>query len=221
MRDTILFDMDMTLINSRPALRVAAQHYFDQRGVQVDAIHTDYSHLYGMHESEFFKYLCQLGGCEYDPSISKWIFEEYTRVAPDHVRAFEGAEELLRQLRKEGFTLVLGTSTVRSKARANFSASGLSIEELFDGFVCGEDVTQAKPSPEIFLLCAQKVGVEPHRCIVVEDALAGVRAAKAAGMPCVCVEYSLPAQRLLAEGADRVVPTLWEVRKAIDELKEQ
>jgi beta-phosphoglucomutase-like phosphatase (HAD superfamily) len=67
---------------------------------------------------------------------------------------------------------------------------------MWDAVVAGENVVHKKPAPDIFLFAAQAIGVEPAACVVVEDAVNGIQAAKAAGMRCVAVAQTFPAERL-------------------------
>jgi len=82
----------------------------------------------------------------------------------------------------------------------------LGIADYFKAVVTGHDVTEGKPSPQVFLLAAQRLGAEPKNCIVVEDAVAGVKAAKSAGMYCVAVSNSHPQEKL--NEADLIVASL-------------
>jgi beta-phosphoglucomutase len=79
--------------------------------------------------------------------------------------------------------------------------------------VTGDDVQRGKPHPEVFLTAAARLSVAPARCVVFEDAVAGVEAAKAGGMRCVAVTFvgHHPTEKLLAAGADVVVPSLVDV----------
>ena len=86
---------------------------------------------------------------------------------------------------------------------------GLVIEGLFQVIVSGREVSEGKPSPQGFLLAAERLNVEPGNCIVIEDAIAGVAAAKRAGMHCIAVTNTHPGESL-AE-ADLIVDTLEEV----------
>ena len=83
---------------------------------------------------------------------------------------------------------------------------GLGIESSFQAIVSGREVTEGKPSPQVFLLAAERLGVEPKDCIVIEDAIAGVTAAKRAGMYCLAVTGTHPRHSLTE--ADLVVDTL-------------
>ena len=90
----------------------------------------------------------------------------------------------------------------------------LDIIDYFHAIVSGREVMEGKPSPQVFLLAAQKLGVMPQNCIVIEDAVAGVTAAKRAGMHCIAVTNTHP-EKSLAQ-ADLVVGTLEVVK--IDDL---
>src|SRR5206468_3056440 len=83
----------------------------------------------------------------------------------------------------------------------------------FAAVVTGDDVKRGKPHPEVFLAAAETLGTEPKRCVVFEDAVAGVEAAKAGGMKCVAVTFvgHHPADKLRAAGADVIVASLEEI----------
>ena len=95
-------------------------------------------------------------------------------------------------------------------------ADGLHLLDVFDVNVCGRDVRHGKPSPDLFLLAADELGVSPTRCVVVEDATAGIEAAKAGGMRAIGVARLDDAAMLRQAGADLVVTTLDSV--AVDPL---
>jgi len=85
----------------------------------------------------------------------------------------------------------------------------LDLGGFFDGIVWGSEVSESKPSPQIYLLTAKRLGAEPKDCIVIEDSPLGVRAAKAAGMRCLAVTNTQLRQAL--EEADKVVDSLEDV----------
>jgi beta-phosphoglucomutase-like phosphatase (HAD superfamily) len=96
---------------------------------------------------------------------------------------------------KYGVKTAIATSADRMKMEINLRETGLPAE-TFDATVNGLQVKHKKPSPEIYLTAAQKLGVEPSRCLVVEDAVNGVQAAKAAGMYCMALTTSFDAEQL-------------------------
>ncbi len=136
-------------------------------------------------------------------------------------------EDLYRAtVREEGVSLLPGVSRLLSEfAAANWPQAvgssappknldlllGLTdIRKYFKSIVSGEDVTRGKPDPEVFLVAAAKLGIDPRQCVVFEDAVAGVAAAKAGGMHSVAVTFvgHHSSDKLLAAGADLVVESL-------------
>lgn len=100
---------------------------------------------------------------------------------------FPNVRELLMVLKEKGIKMALATSA--TKAAAELLAKNLL--EIFETTVFAEDVNHGKPNPEIFLLAAQKLNLQPIECIVFEDAESGVKAAKAGGFYCVAKENRL------------------------------
>jgi beta-phosphoglucomutase-like phosphatase (HAD superfamily) len=113
----------------------------------------------------------------------------------------------LRQIRLDTFAREQGISSPSVRP-------GLTLLEIFDADVSGRDFARGKPDPEIFLTAAHELGVEPANAIVLEDATAGVEAAKAGGMAAIGIARADDAQMLAAAGADIVVASLDDVDKA-------
>jgi beta-phosphoglucomutase-like phosphatase (HAD superfamily) len=102
---------------------------------------------------------------------------------------------LLHECRKAGLLIAVASSADGIKVHANLRKIGLPFE-FWDALVVGEDAQRKKPAPDAFLFAAKKLGVMPLECVVVEDAVNGVQAAKTAGMRCVAVATTFPADRL-------------------------
>jgi beta-phosphoglucomutase-like phosphatase (HAD superfamily) len=105
--------------------------------------------------------------------------------------------------------VAVASSADEIKVRANLQKIGVP-EGSWNVILTREDVKRNKPSPDIFLSAARKLGVDPAACVVVEDAVNGVQAAKAAGMRCVAVAHTFPAERL--QEADVVRGRIAEVQ---------
>lgn len=90
----------------------------------------------------------------------------------------EEVRDTLQELRKRGYRLAIGSSSKNTK----FILERIGLDGFFDAVADGTDITHSKPSPEVFLVAAEKLGEKPEDCAVVEDARAGIEAAKAAGM---------------------------------------
>lgn len=124
-----------------------------------------------------------------------------------------GAAEWVARLHDAGWRQAIASSAPVENVRVMLS--GLGLDRFFDAVAAAEDVSKGKPDPEVFLVAARKLGVDPHRSIVVEDAAAGIEAAKRGGMRCIGVrpEGTLDADvfvRSLADlptdAFDRLVP---------------
>lgn len=113
-----------------------------------------------------------------------------------------GAREWVERLRKEGWRQAIASSAPRENVLVMLEALGLA--GAFQAIVAAEDVTAGKPDPQVFLLAAERLGVPPSRCIVVEDAPAGIEAARRAGMRSIFVRGG-------DTPADLVVNTLAEL----------
>jgi len=118
-----------------------------------------------------------------------------------------GVESFLKMLKENNIPCGIGSSTPRLNITTVLNRLGL--EDYFSVIIAGEDVTRGKPDPEVFLLAAQRLGLVPDQCVVFEDALVGIEAAKAGGMKVVAVTTTNPASALTA--ADLVVTRLDEI----------
>jgi HAD superfamily hydrolase (TIGR01509 family) len=124
------------------------------------------------------------------------------------VPAFPGVLELIgAALDRPEFRLAIATSASLELSQAILDATKVPYKRM--GYVSGSDVTEKKPNPQVFLLAAGRIGIEPARCVVFEDAPSGVRAAKAAGAKCVAVTNSAGAEHLAQ--ADIVCDSLEQI----------
>jgi beta-phosphoglucomutase len=120
------------------------------------------------------------------------------------LKALPGALELMQEAKVAGLKQSLASSTPVENIKVVSELLGL--ERWLDAFVSGDRLPRGKPAPDVFLLAAKALGMEPTRSVVIEDAPAGVAAAKAAEMRCLAVTTSHPAAALVA--ADRIVDSL-------------
>jgi HAD superfamily hydrolase (TIGR01509 family) len=147
-----------------------------------------------------------------DPSIVRELADRKETlyrelVAAEGVLVLPGARELLISLKDAGIPRAVGSSTPRENLDALFAVTGL--DALFDAVVCGSDVTHGKPDPEVFLKGAAVLGLDPSRCLVIEDAFAGIEAARRAGMKVLGVATTNSLESLKAhEGCTDAVITL-------------
>ena len=133
----------------------------------------------------------------------------YREIYRPHLRAPEGLRELLASARRGGIRCAVVTGG--SKPNVDFILDGLALRGEFSLLVDDSCYTRSKPDPECFLVAAEKFGVDPADCTVFEDAVAGVRSAKAAGMRVIAITHTNPRETLLAAGADRVIDAFTEL----------
>ena len=105
------------------------------------------------------------------------------------IRALPGVAEWLAELSKRRIRCAIGSSTHRLNIDTSLSVLGL--EDCFAAIVTAKDVSRGKPDPEVFLTAARRIGVDPSRCVVFEDAFAGIEAAHRGGMKLVAVDRRL------------------------------
>jgi beta-phosphoglucomutase len=136
--------------------------------------------------------------------------EEHYRSAARHkgVEPLPGVSPLLQNLQKAGFLQAIGSSAPRRNLDLILKLTKL--ETFFNALVSMEDTQRGKPDPQVFLVAADRLAVSPNRCLVIEDAVAGVQAAKAGFMKCIAVDFvgHHGDATLQAAGADMVVKNL-------------
>ena len=130
------------------------------------------------------------------------LYRELVRA--DGVTILPGARELLIALQEAGIPRSVGSSTPRSNLDAIFAATGL--DQLFDAVVSGDDVKNGKPAPDVFLLAADRLGLSPADCLVIEDAHVGIEAAHRADKKVLAVATTNSLEDLVL--ADAAVPSL-------------
>jgi beta-phosphoglucomutase len=128
--------------------------------------------------------------------------ERYLQLVEEASPILPGTEALVAAIADAGHGLAIVTGAQR--ADVDFVLAHSSIGDRFDVVVTDEDVAQGKPHPEGFLAAAARLGVDPHETVVLEDSLAGVRAALAAGMRCIAVTGTYGAETLASEGVQTV-----------------
>jgi HAD superfamily hydrolase (TIGR01509 family) len=106
--------------------------------------------------------------------------QKYQEIYRPHIQALPGLESFLSSLRRSGVRT--GLATAADRGNIDFTLDALGIREYFDVIVGAEEVTKGKPDPEVFLVTAEKLGVEPADCAAFEDSNPGIRSALAAGM---------------------------------------
>ena len=192
----VIFDMDGVLTDSEPLISTAAMAMFKEKGLTVQT--DDFRPFVGAGEDRYIGGVAEKYNFALDvSSAKKRTYEIYLELVPSRLNAFSGAVELVRACRNAGLKVAVASSADRIKLNANLEKIVLP-PEMWDAIVTAEDVAHNKPAPDLFLAATRKLGLTPEQCVVIEDAVNGVQAAKLAGMRCVAVAQSFPSEQLQA-----------------------
>jgi beta-phosphoglucomutase len=203
--DAVVFDMDGVLVNSSP---IHAAAYVEALG--SFPIHTfQYSRLAGLRTKDGVRRILTENGIavteEQIDSIaaakSKIALERMVRENPIVLGASAVLEGLSRRCK-----LALASSGSAASVNAFLDRNGL--RSFFECVLHSDDVVSAKPSPEIFLTAFQRLGIASEKCVVVEDAVAGIQAARAAGGVACGITSTCASCDLAKAGADFIIDTL-------------
>jgi beta-phosphoglucomutase len=206
----VIFDMDGVLVLSEPLLAEAAARMFAERGYEVR--HEEFHPFIGMGEDRYLGGVAEARGIPLDPERDKArTYAIYLDAIRGRLHPLPGVVDFVAGCRRRGLKLAVASSADEVKVLGNLREIGLP-PATFDAIVNGSQVARKKPAPDIFLEAARRLGLEPSRCLVVEDAVAGVAAAKAAGARCLAVTTSFGPEQL--DQADWVVSSLAEVPPA-------
>lgn len=206
--DAVLFDMDGLLLDSEPLWDEVTDAFCAARGARYTE--TDSQACRGRGVDNTARYLSETKGFPLDVEGDVALIEAAFVAAVPGAPYCVGAEELLRSLHGR-LPIALGSSSPRHIVEAALVARGALA--LFGAVVTGSDVERRKPAPDIFLACARLLDVDPARCLVLEDSVAGCEAARAAGMRAFGV---LPtAGEALRSVATEIHPDLFAVARRI------
>jgi HAD superfamily hydrolase (TIGR01509 family) len=199
----VIFDMDGVIVDSEPYSMQALIDILRQYG--VEPTENDLRRSYGRRvRDDFVDYFSRYRVTADVHIAIAHKHARYYHLAAGHLQPFPGVMPLLKRLRHCGYRLALASSGDRVKVAFGMQALGLN--GIFEAVVSGDDVTHSKPDPEIYLTAAQRIEVPPAACIAIEDAPAGVEAAKRAGMRCIAVTNSVGREQL--HKADLIIDSL-------------
>lgn len=200
----VIFDMDGVLLDSEPFICKAAMMMFAQRGLTVQA--EDFLPFVGAGENRYIGGVAEKYNFPIDTERDKKrTYDIYLDIIKGQLKPLPGVHDFITRCRQMHKKIALASSADLRKVQGNLAEINLPFS-LFDAVVTGEDVVHKKPAPEIFLLAASRMDLPAGECLVVEDAVNGVAAAKAAGAHCLALTTSFTAEQL--NGADWFAPNL-------------
>jgi HAD superfamily hydrolase (TIGR01509 family) len=203
---TILCDMDGVIADSYCFHLAAWQETFAKRGIELTK--EAFNELFGT-RNDFI--VGTIMGGELPQRDVKIIVEEkeenFRRRAAGNIKPFPGVIRLLDDIKKGNFKLGLVSSAPSDNI--DLVLSEFNLRDIFGCVVSGQEVSESKPSPQIYLSAAEKLEVIPNDCLVIEDSPLGIKAAKNAGMRCLAITNTHPQQDL--KEADKIIDSLEDV----------
>lgn len=183
----VIFDLDGVLVTTDDLHYLAWKQLADREGIYFDREINN--RLRGVSRAESLEIILERAEKAYSPEEKQEMCEYKNRIYVGLLGSLSpsdrlpGVDECLARLRGKGYLLAVGSSSKNTKR----ILSRIELTEAFDAVADGTDITRSKPDPEVFLVAAERLGMAPENCAVVEDAEAGIRAAKAAGMTACAV----------------------------------
>jgi HAD superfamily hydrolase (TIGR01509 family) len=210
MFDSVIFDWDGTLADTKKAI-LASFHGALREVANIDVPDEFIERRIGIGAAWTFKEILQSKGLTPDEQTIKRLVEVKIRVAienTDKVTLFPGARDLLESLHGK---VKMGLASMNNRQIIEHLLTALDVGKFFSVVITVNEVTRSKPDPEIFLKTAQKLGSKPQDCLVIEDSIFGVKAAKAGHMRCVAVaQGAYTAEELGAARPDLLLASLQE-----------
>jgi len=198
----VIFDMDGVLVDSEPAIAEAAIRALAKYGVK--AVRSDFTPFVGAGEDRFIGGVAEKHGLAYTTNMKAETYDVYDEIIGEYIRLYDNAADCVAKIKSAGYITALASAADRRKVEANLRAACIPAE-LFEVLLTGEDVKNKKPDPDIYILAGKRIGLSPSECVVIEDAVNGVKAAKAAGMAAVGVLSAFSAETLIEAGADYII----------------
>lgn len=186
-----VFDMDGLMFDSERIVYEIWQKMMDEQGYEYSL--DIFKNTIGLKTDVTERYYKSLYGDDFDYPTFKIRSRElfFDRIASEGVPIKKGLFELLDFLKGNGIKIALATSTSTDSATKMLKKAG--VFDYFDALVCGDDVTNSKPHPEVFLKASEKLGLTPEECIAYEDSINGIKSAHSAGMTTIMVpDYLQP-----------------------------
>jgi len=178
----VIFDLDGVIVSTDQYHYQAWKKMSDEEGIKFNE--TINNRLRGVSRMESLEIILEKAERTYTPEEkivlaerkNTYYRESLSEVKPDDL--LPGAKHTIDELKKRGVKIAIGSSSKNTPT----ILKQIGLADAFDAVADGNDITRSKPDPEVFLLAAERLGVPPEECLVVEDAEAGVQAAIAGGM---------------------------------------
>ncbi len=181
-----LFDMDGLMIDTERLHHESFKTVLEQHGIAPAPDARGVIHTSGISaEANWERFKKQYGFDADTRELTKAKNDAHRKLLKNKLKAMPGLLDLLRDLKANGYKIAIASSSIRE--HIDLVVDRLGMSDFFDAITSGDEVTNGKPAPDIFLKAAMKLNVKPVECVVLEDAMHGMLAGKAAGMHVVVV----------------------------------
>jgi beta-phosphoglucomutase family hydrolase len=213
MKKAIIFDMDGVLVDNRDYHLEAFRILFARHG--LSATYEQMLRSFGKVNQQIFDDTFGKGRFTPDEIAVLGAEKEeiYRELYNRNIAPAPGLVPLLEGLRARGVNMAVGSSGPRRNVE--YVLERCRISGFFDAIADGDMIRRGKPDPEVFLLAAGLLGIDPSDCIVFEDAVVGIQAGKHAGMTVVAMSTTLPPEMLEGSGYDRLIASFTEIDASI------
>jgi len=215
MFDAVIFDWDGTLADTKRFVVFSFQKVLTEIGCKVSDEFIE--RRIGIGAKNTFKEALQATNIWFDEKTINELVEEKIKIQTKlttNVNLIEGAIDLLDSLDSK---VKMALATMSNRKVINKLLKEKAVRKYFNFVITADEVFQPKPNPEVFLKCAEKLKCNPEKCIVIEDSVFGVKAAKEARMKCIAIPtgaYSI--EELREEEPDLIVNSIKEREKILD-----
>lgn len=207
----VIFDLDGTIVYSHPTHFAAYQKLFREFGIAWT--YREFNDVFaGTGAPKIIENILTRNGIkDFDlPTLVKRKRDLFNEILEGKtLMTVPGFFKFLGEIKRRGLKRIIASGSNRANIRRMLENIGVSAD--FPKVVSGEDVDRPKPAPDIFLKAAAEIGVAPGECLVFEDTEHGVRGALAAGMKCIALTTTTPAEILKGAGADEVISNYFTV----------
>ncbi len=200
----VIFDMNGVIVNSEKIHEHCEKEVLKHYNVFLTP--EMFTEVKGMRDIETFQYYSSLFKIKEKPEI---LFEKkmelFMKLMEKQMRVYPGFKDLAKQCKKK---FKIGLVTSSPKQSVSRILKHFDIKYLFDAIVAAEDVVLAKPYPEPYVKIAEKLHVKVNQCLVIEDTIHGITAAKTAGAKCIAVTNTFPKKQLKETTVDHIITSL-------------